>query len=148
MMTTLRIFQVSFIVCLMVAPAGPATASQPGEEEGPDGKTLEMTNEEGAAATTMRVFVDPETGEISSLPLDGLSAPLTKALSRSAEGLRVFELPNGGKGVHLDGRFQHALMVRMNPDGSFETVCTIHTHEAGEFLHGKATVAAPEPRDK
>jgi hypothetical protein len=97
------------------------------------------------------VVYDPETGEIISVPIREpgvLSAPLAKALTRSAEGLQVFELENGGMGVHLGGRYQHALMVRVKPDGSFETVCTNHEHVAEKFMRGDPEMVAAEPRDK
>ena len=101
---------------------------------------------------SIRVIYDPETGEIISVPLressEILSGPLAKALTRSTEGLQVFEVSNGGNGVHLDGRFQHALMVRVRPDGSLETVCTSHSHAAETFLKAKSAGANTAPRGK
>ena len=67
---------------------------------------------------------------------------------RSTEGLRVFELANGGKGVHLDGRYQHAFMVRVRPDGSLETLCTDNSHGAGAFLKAGVRDAEPGPGDR
>jgi len=145
---TIRTLCVAF---LMAAFAVPAAATSPGENGELKRRASEAGGAESVATKAIRVVVDPETGEIISVPFretEVLSAPLAKALSRSTEGLVVFDLPNGGKGVHLNGRFQHALMVRVKSDGSLETVCTNHSHEAEDFLHGKTAGVKPAPRDK
>jgi hypothetical protein len=150
-MTTIRNLPILWAACLIAFLALPSVASPPGGEEGPKRQEAEAGRTEAVATKAIRVVYDPETGEIISVPFretEVLSAPLAKALSRSTEGLRVFELANGGKGVHLDGRFQHALMIRVKPDGSLETVCTNHSHEAENFLKGKTAGTKPAPRDK
>jgi hypothetical protein len=128
-------------VCLTVAVALPAASSPPDEDGAPVPQALK--GDEAAANKKIRVIYDPNAGEIRSVPVRDdvvLSAPLTKALTHSTEGLQVFDLANGGKGVHLDGRFQHVLMVRVKPDGSLETVCTNHSHAAEKFLRGTSDV--------
>ena len=136
---------------LVAALAAPAAASPPGDEERAQREVSETPAAETYTTRAIRVIYDPETGEIISVPIREagvLSAPLAKGLTRSTEGLRVFELENGGTGVHLGGRFQHALMVRVNPDGSLETVCTSHSHAAEKFLRGTSSGADAEPRDR
>jgi hypothetical protein len=100
----------------------------------------------------MTVVVDPETGQIVARKArredSMLSVSLANALSRSTDGLRVFELSNGGGGIHLDGRFQHALVVRMRADGTFETVCLDHVHEAEAFLKRGSGRVDTQARDK
>lgn len=126
-MISSRALSILGAICLMAAVALPVAASTPGEEEQPDGQASEAPAAEANTTRVMRVIYDPETGEVISVPFrdtEILSAPLAKALTRSAEGLQVFELANGGKGVYLDGRYRHALMVRVKADGSLETVCT------------------------
>jgi hypothetical protein len=138
-------------ICLMAAVALPAAASSPSEEEQPERQESKASTAVVNTTKAMRVTYDPETGEILSVPFREtvvISAPLSKALTRSTEGLQVFELASGGKGVHLDGRFQHALMVRVKADGSVETTCTNHPHDAEDFLHGKTAAVKPAPRDK
>ena len=99
----------------------------------------------------MKVVVDPETGEVITNPpgqeTEALSAPLANALNRSTEGLQVFDLANGGKGMHLGGRFQHVLVVRVKADGSLETVCVNHSPEAEKLLKHRSE-ADSQPRDK
>ncbi len=63
-----------------------------------------------------------------------LSGALAEALSHSTEGLRLFTTPGGGTGVDLSGRFQHAIMVRINPDGRQEFFCVNHPEEAAKIL--------------
>ena len=150
-MISSRVLSVLCAMCLMAAAALPVAAATPGEEEQPGRQASEAPTAEAVTTKAIRVIYDPETGEIISVPLREtgvLSVPLAKALTRSTEGLHVFELTNGGKGVHLDGRFLHALMVRVKSDGSLETVCTNHSHEAEDFLHGKTAGVKPAPRDK
>jgi hypothetical protein len=135
----------------MAAIAVPVAASSPDENPELRRQAPKASSAETGVTKLMKVFVDPETGEIISVPLretDVLSAPLTKALTRSTDGLRVFELADGGKGVFLDGRFEHVLMVRMKPDGSLETLCTNSSHAAEKFLHDESAGADAEPRDK
>ena len=103
-------------------------------------------------AAVTKISVDRETGEMTVVrPGERtrvLSAPLAAALSRSTEGLRVFEISGGGKGVHLEGRFQHVLIVRMKPDGSLQTVCSNRRHEAENHDHNKPVGGDTEPRDR
>lgn len=156
-LTMTRILTVLCAVCMMAVSALPVAATSPDEKgepgrQVPEAASTKSADFSAAAQERMKVIVDPETGEIISVSIrqqtGTLSAPLAKALTRSTDGLRVFELANGGKGVYLDGRFQHVLMVRVKPDGSLETVCTNHPDEAEDFLHGKAAGPHAEPRDK
>ena len=129
-----------------VVAASSPDASEEGVEQGVESSTAQRTG-----IRAIRVVYDPDTGRYFSVPIRKipvLSAPVSRGLVRSAEGLRVFELENGGKGVHLDGRYQHAFMVRVKPDGSLETLCTDHSHGAEAFLKAGARDTRPEPRDK
>lgn len=144
-------------LCLIAGFTGLAIAESPAEADDPSRQVAKAASAESidssvATSEGMRAFVDPDTGALVSAPtrpeVEPLSAPLAKALSRSTESLRVFDLANGGRGVHLAGRFQHALVVRVRPDGSLETVCTNHVHSAEALLHGKAAGVEPQPRDR
>ncbi|MDH3815059.1 MAG: hypothetical protein OEV48_11265 [Acidobacteriota bacterium] len=136
---------------LMAAFAAPVVASSPDEKGEPKRQESEASGAETSVANSIRVVYDPESGEIISVPVretEVLSGPLAKALTRSTEGMHIFELSNGGTGVHLDGRFQHALMVRVKSDGSIETVCTSHSHAAEKFLKSTSAGTDVEPRDQ
>ena len=100
-------------------------------------------SEPSAPATAgWRVYLDPETGEVTSTPsaeqVEALAEEmrpkrLEQALSRSSAGLEPFALERGGRGVFLDGRFQSALVVQRRDDGSFALVCAADA-QAGEAL--------------
>ncbi len=62
-----------------------------------------------------------------------LRKSLARPLSRSIEGLSVDTLPNGKHAVHLGGRFGHATMLRIKPDGTRERGCFDNAEHAVEF---------------
>jgi hypothetical protein len=62
-----------------------------------------------------------------------LRKSLSRPLSRSLEGLNVDTLPNGRHAVHLDGRFGHATILRIKPDGTREHGCFDDAEHAVEF---------------
>ncbi len=144
-------------VSLTVVLALPAAASSPGDEHTPERQAAETANHEITDPSlstheSVTTVVDPETGEIVATltrqKAESLSAPLAKALNRSTDGLHLFELANGGRGMYLDGRFQHVLMVRVKADGSLETVCVNHAHEAEKFLKRSAAEVDTQPPEK
>jgi hypothetical protein len=127
-------------VAVVALAVGPAAAAHPDEDQQQTQSVAGVGAKESGAVIRdgVRVVIDPETGEIVSRSLrtgkESLSDQLATALSRSTEGLETFDLANGGQGVHLDGRFQHVFMVRIKPDGSFETVCVNHQQQAEKVL--------------
>ena len=81
------------------------------------------------------VFLDPETGEITT-PTPEQSArrrAFDASLNKSDLGLTAFELQEGGRGVHLSGRFQHALKVTVAEDGSLHYSCSDHDHSSDDY---------------
>jgi hypothetical protein len=155
--TALRLLSASLTAVWILLPTAGWAAPLPEEGDGQEGTPTEEAATQAerqvpaAASQGMKVFLDPETGEMTSTPSAeqrrALSAALTRALSRSTEGLQVFDLPNGGKGVFLKGRFQHALTVRAKPDQSIETACTDHLHHAAGRLLGEEK-RTNEPQDR
>ena len=144
-------FRAAAWTALASAIALPVAASSPDDPKEARDAVGGAKIAEGATAGTIRVTYDPESGEIISVPgrkPGVLSEALARALTRSTEGMQVFELENGGKGVHLGGRFQHAYMVRIRPDGTLETYCTEHSHEAEAFLKSRMSGAVPASRNK
>jgi hypothetical protein len=146
-----------FAICLIVASAAPAPASSPDAEARPERQLSGSADSESVepsviAGENIGVRVDSETGEATSSdsqpPAGALSFSLTKALSRSIEGLHVFELANGGQGIDLGGRYRHALVVRMRADGTFETVCVDHAREAEALLKRGSSRIDAKPEDR
>ena len=74
----------------------------------------------------LRVVKDPHT-IILRPPIRSEAAGLGSA-NRSSEGLRQFQLPRGGFGVNLQGRFRSSSIALKSPDGAIAVRCTSHTH--------------------
>lgn len=122
-----------------VCMAAPLAAAPSPEGEGAERPTPRAASAE-IGVSGLRIVVDPSTGEIVSAQAREshvLSQALEHALSRSTQGLEVFEIPTGGMGVHLDGRFQHVMMVKVKADGSFDIECVDSVREAKAVLRGK-----------
>jgi hypothetical protein len=145
------------VLCALCVIAAPATASSPDTEARPGRQVSETVDPESvepalAAGENIGVLGDSESGEGTSSdsrpPTRALSAALAKALDRSTDGLRVFELANGGHGIDLEGRYQHALVVRMRADGTFETICVNHVREAEALLKRGSGKSNAQPLDK
>lgn len=111
------------IAVLLGACQGP---SEPGS------KTTE--GETSPAPTTQRLA--PNAGVVPITRAQRVAAlreSLAQPLSRSVEGLTIETLPNGKQGVHLQGRFGHATMLRIKPDGTRERGCFDNVERAVEF---------------
>lgn len=80
-----------------------------------------------ATAAGLRVVMNPVTGEIVGQPtaedLARLDLPDRKNRRRAGE-LESFDLPNGARGVALDGWAHHATRLERTPDGTFRVVCS------------------------
>ncbi|MES1186274.1 MAG: hypothetical protein ABUL60_20855 [Myxococcales bacterium] len=90
--------------------------------------------ETSPAPTTQRLA--PNAGVVPitrDQRITALRKSLARPLSRSLEGLNVETLPNGKHGVHLQGRFGHATMLRIKPDGTREHGCFDNVERAVEF---------------
>jgi hypothetical protein len=98
-------------------PASPNTTTTVGEKQGE--KIIHP--QEGAAG--MRVYVNPNTGEIMQPPVGAPAAETTqsleKAFSTSSEGLveTPSSVPGGGVILDLQGRFRSPLVATQGADG-------------------------------
>jgi hypothetical protein len=153
----IRILQISLAGWLIAAWSMPVSASQPNEREGTeqqgsDPAQTEIVEHPVNIAASPIVPIDCGPADITSTqPCEkagSLPAPLANALSRSTEGLKAIDLPAGGQGVPLDGRFQHVLMVKVTTDGSLAFACVDSAREAREFLQGKATLSNGASADR
>jgi hypothetical protein len=138
------------VLLAAVCIAAPLAAAPSPEGEGPELSAPEAAPAE-VGASGMRIAVDPKTGEVVSNQAREsrvLSEALAHALNRSTEGLKIFSLPAGGMGVHLEGRFQHVMTVKVKADGSLELGCVDNATKAEEILHGKVAGPDDEPSDR
>lgn len=94
----------------------------------------------------LRVFIDPATGQFrkpTAAELESIAASARASKNKSSEGLEVVYRPDGSKHVDLQGRFMHALRVKVNEDGSTSYVCSDRTHD-----HSKPAAAPAAPADR
>lgn len=104
-----------------------------------------------APAAGLRIYVDPETGELTSTPTpeqaERLSAALAPLLERPVEEPVLFEIPGGGTGVFVGRRFASAMVVRVKADGTFELGCADrdHAHQLLAAPPAAAGAAAAAP---
>lgn len=103
----------------------------------------------GYAGFGLWIFMDPETGEIvppSPEQQARRRAVTAKSLAKSDAGLEPFSLETGGRGVYLEGRFQHALRAQMDADGNITYVCSDHPDGHGTDGHDHEPVeSTPAP---
>lgn len=65
----------------------------------------------------MRIYVDPDTGEVGVPPAGSQAAVPDAAFSTSSDGLREVPSPESGSMVDLQGRFRSPLMATIGPEG-------------------------------
>ena len=76
-----------------------------------------------AGAAGMRIFKDPETGEIG--PPDARTVAVDNdGTSRDLTGLQQVTLSDGSVMIDLQGRFQEAMVMQITPDGKRVVTCT------------------------
>jgi hypothetical protein len=93
------------------------------------------------ATAAMRVHVDPETGEL--VPAVGNEAARLRAgmaRSHSVKGLQVVTRPDGGRSVHLEGRFMESYVATIDPAGGTRLDC-LPEDQAERFVHENARPA-------
>jgi hypothetical protein len=82
----------------------------------------------GLVGAASRAYVDPETGDLTSVPPAGapaleLSEQEIEMLSRSTEGLVQRRSANGAVTVDLGGRFRQLTVATIAADGTLEKHC-------------------------
>jgi hypothetical protein len=103
-------------------------------------------------ASGLRVWIDPETGNLRSAPTARQRAALQALENASRAGEepprpRSFVLRDGTRGVFLDGAFQSALSVHQLADGSFHFGCQDTHAEADAAQPGAGVETAPVAAD-
>ena len=124
-MTTARLVVAGALILAVVTAWSPAASAQqnPGRAK--------------KYAATREITIDDQTGALrlpTAQETQELVDRLTALTNRSTEGLQVAALPNGGRAVTLDGRFESVILVRPNPDGTSEIRCVNSFEEAADFL--------------
>lgn len=114
--------------------------SEPVETPSEDTEAMPLSTEPVGSAG-MVVGIDPETGRVGMPSREFKDAmrddPRGPAMSRSMEGLRVIQRPDGSMMVDLQGRFQEYSVVRITPDGRKEQTC-VQGSDVAAALRGTA----------
>lgn len=135
-------------MALVAAFALPAMAGEAPETEAPKAQeqTAATVQDSTGAAEGLMVFIDPATGKRTSRPTPEqraeMQARIANALSQSDAGTYDEVLPNGAVLRDLQGRFQSAVVVRVNEDGKREVTCV----DAAEKVR-QVQASATEPAD-
>ena len=98
-----------------------------------------------AGAAGMRIFKDPETGEIGP-PTAGSSALEMDANSEDMTGLKQEVLPDGSVMVDLQGRFQESMVMRIDANGHSFMTCTRDVKKT--LAHAPATSQTPQREER
>ncbi len=86
---------------------------------------------------SQKIKVDARTGKLRTPTVEEARAiveTLTKLADRRSDDLKVVRTPSGVDKVDLEGRFQHVLVGKPNPDGTNEVICVTSMEEAAAFL--------------
>ncbi len=79
----------------------------------------------------MRAYVDPETGQLTSVPDKGAALPTPE---RRMELIERIDHPNGMVQVNFHGQADEYMVAARKDDGSLATWCAehgeVHAHEA------------------
>jgi hypothetical protein len=105
------------------APALSAGAQATGHAAGTPAPATQTPAAASEGTAGMMIYIDPRTGAIVPNPVPGtvplqLTPQLRESLSTSQQGLIEVPsaVPGGGVRVDLKGRFQHPLIVTIDPE--------------------------------
>jgi hypothetical protein len=122
------------IALLSVTLAGTAAADQ--------GAAEKAQPENVQAEAGMRVYVDPETGQLTSTPVtpeQRAQAESSEAFRQDDTGLRVVHMPDGSSMMDLQGRFEQATAAQVTAEGKLQTYCSDADHlKLGQHAHADA----------
>lgn len=113
-----------------------------------DEKASEPTATRNTAEAGLRVYVDPQSGELVSQPVTPeqrrQAANADAAFNQDTSDLVPVKMPDGSTMVDLQGRFQQATVATVQADGNIRTYCDDADHLAlGTHVHDAQKGATP-----
>ena len=100
-----------------------------------------------AGAAGMKVYLDPETGELQAGPAaaaqNELDVDTQDAVRRDSEGLKLVRHANGAISMDLQGRYQSVATIRIDENG-VATFCDDNGPGVDHNIRVQATAATPE----
>jgi hypothetical protein len=98
-------------------------------------------------SSAMRVYLDPETGTVTSTPSANASieidAAMDNALRHDTEGLPQDTHAGGAVSINLDGRYNDVMVVRVGPNGKQE-LCISDKKSFEKGMTDTTTPTGPE----
>lgn len=95
----------------------------------------------------MRVYLDPETGEVSAVPTADatfeLDAALANTLRHDPEDLVTVNHPNGASSINLEGTYGDVMVVRVDQNGK-ATFCSGDAKDLARGMTDTTTPTGPE----
>ena len=132
---------------MITAAAGAGAADQKAKEQPATGNTAEVG---------LRVYVDPQSGELLSQPVTAeqrqQAANADALFNQDNSDLVPVQMPDGSTMVDLRGRFQQATVATVQADGSIRTYCSDAGHAAQGLHHheiiGTTLPVSPAPANR
>jgi hypothetical protein len=97
--------------------------------------------------SAMRVYLDPETGEVSSIPTADatfeVDQALANTLSHEPEDLVTVTHSDGSQSIDLQGTYGDVLVVRVGENGK-QTFCTDDAKTLAKGMTDTTTPTGPE----
>lgn len=98
-------------------------------------------------ASAMRVYMDPETGQVTSTPSADatieIDAALANTLSHDPENLVTVNHPDGSASINLEGTYGDVMVVRVGENGK-QQVCTTDAKTFARAITDNTTPTGPE----
>lgn len=137
--------RVGVTVLLLIVGVATAIVLAPGDST--ESSAMAVSSN-AVTAPGMRVYLDPETGEVASQIDPNAAIELDEgtqnALRYDDEGLETVHHANGAVSMNLDGRYQSASVVHMDENGKF-TFCTDKLADVQSAVNNEvSTPAMPE----
>jgi hypothetical protein len=108
---------------------------------------VQSTVTSNPAASAMRVYLDPQTGEVSSTPNDDatfeLDAATAQTLDHNPANLVTERHTDGSESISLDGTYGDVLVVRVGPQGQ-QQFCTTDAKSLVKGMTDTTTPTGPE----
>ena len=136
--------RVGVIALLLVVSAAAIAVLSPDSSTQSSTTAAVQSNHENFTAG-MRVYMDPETGEITSgpQPVAELDPEMANALRHDDTGLAVETHPNGAKSLDLDGRYADVVVVRIDENGKM-IFCAGDPETVEKAINDTTTPTGPE----
>jgi hypothetical protein len=108
---------------------------------------VQTTSISSPDANAMRVYLDPETGDLTSTPpadaVITVDPEMEHLLRHDSEGLTQVTNPDGGVFLQNDGRYGDVLVVRIGENGKM-TLCVNDAKAYADAINDKTSPTGPE----